>query len=92
LDPKPPLVEGLPYGASRLKDRSVARGAVRVGVGLMAFGAALFAVGWRAKANRLLEIAFGVTVVGWMALVIGSAFWLVSMIAERVQKKPKKTD
>jgi hypothetical protein len=60
------------------------------GVGVMALGAALFTVGWGYKIKSLVEAAFFVSLAGWMLLVIGSAFFLVSVTAGMVGHKKRR--
>jgi len=80
------LADGLPYGASKLHDRRMARRVMGGGVLLMAVGATVFAVGWRYKFNGLEQAAFVITLIGWMALIIGFAFWFVSTVAGKIGK------
>jgi hypothetical protein len=75
------LVEQLPYGASWLTEKRVARVVLAAGVIIMAFGAALFAVAWRARLSWLGEGAFVITLVGWMMVILAFAFGLVGWAA-----------
>ena len=54
------------------------------GVLLMALGATVFAVGWSHQFNGLEQAAFGMTLIGWMALIIGFAFWFVTTVAGKM--------
>jgi hypothetical protein len=82
------LADGLPYGASKLHDTQASTRVLGGGVLLMAVGATVFAVGWRFKINSLEAFAFVLTLIGWMALVIGFAFWFVTTVAKKFGKTP----
>jgi hypothetical protein len=77
------LVEHLPYGASMMQEKRVARVAMGTGLLIMAVGASLFAIGWGWKLTWLVEIAFVITLIGWMMVIIGFAFWVVSSVAKK---------
>jgi len=64
-----------------MQERRVWRGALGTGILVMAIGAAIFAVGWRAQWTWLVETAFFVTLVGWMMVILGFAFGSVSWAA-----------
>ena len=80
----------MPYAASRLKEKQTARALLQGGSGLMAFGGAVFAVGWWGHWNGMLEAAFIITLVGWMMVVIGFAFWVVSHAVQWMGFKSRK--
>jgi hypothetical protein len=84
------LVEQLPYGASIMQEKKVSRGILGLGVLVMAVGAAIFATGWTLHWNWLVEIAFVITLVGWMMVILGFAFWVVSHLAQRFPIKRDK--
>jgi hypothetical protein len=77
------LVEHLPYGASMMQEKRVSRVTLRTGLLVMAVGASIFAVGWSLKLTWLVETAFFITLIGWMMVIIGFAFWVVSSFAKR---------
>ena len=81
------LIEHLPYGASLIQEKKAYRGLLGLGILTMAFGAALFATGWWAKWSWLVETAFVITLVGWMMVILGSAFWVVSTLAKKFPVK-----
>ncbi len=85
------LVEQLPYGASLMQEKKVARVAMGSGLLTMAVGASIFAFGWGLKITWLVETAFFITLIGWMILIIGFAFWVVSSFAKRFPPKPHKS-
>lgn len=80
-------LEELPYGATYLQEKRVARVGFGLGLLLMAFGAAIFSVAWSRKWAYPLDIAFVVTLVGWMIIIISFAFWIVSSLAKRFPPK-----
>jgi hypothetical protein len=86
------ILERLPYGASRLEEGLVAWTAVGSGTLLMALGSALFAVGWWRKLNALMDVAFVVTLLGWMLLIISSAFLFVTTVAKKFPGKGPRKD
>lgn len=83
-------MKGIPYAAEALKETRVARRAAGGGVLCMAFGATLFALGWACKLRRLVETAFVVTLLSWMALVISFAFWFVASVAGKIPGKSRE--
>jgi hypothetical protein len=85
------LVEHLPYGASMMQEKRVARVAMGTGLLIMAVGASLFAIGWGWKLTWLVEIAFVITLIGWMMVIIGFAFWVVSSFAKKFPVKQGKS-
>jgi hypothetical protein len=78
------LVENLPYGASLLHEKKVARVAMGVGVLVMAAGAAIFSIGWKFHVTWLVETAFVITLIGWMMVILGFAFGVVGWAAKYV--------
>jgi hypothetical protein len=90
------LIEHLPYGASWMTEKKVARAALGAGIFIMALGAALFAVAWRAKITWLGETAFAITLVGWMMVILGFAFGVIGWASgvfsrgKAPQRKSKK--
>jgi hypothetical protein len=84
------LVEQLPYGASMMEEKKVSRGTLGLGVLVMAVGATIFAIGWTLHLNWLVEIAFVITLIGWMMVILGFAFWAVSTFAKRFPPKRGK--
>lgn len=81
------LIEQLPYGASLMQEKKVARVAMGTGLLIMATGSSLFSAGWWMKVNWLVETAFVITLIGWMMLIIGFAFWVVSSFAKNFPVK-----
>jgi hypothetical protein len=81
------LVEHLPYGASMMQEKRVARVAMGTGLLVMAVGSSIFAIGWGIKLTWLVESAFVITLIGWMMVIIGFAFWVVSSFAKRFPVK-----
>jgi len=77
-------LEELPYGASLLIEKNIAKSIMGIGLKVMALGGMIFAGGWKIKVNWILETAFVITLVGWMMLIIGFAFWTVSGISKRI--------
>ncbi len=77
------LVEHLPYGASMMQEKRVSRVTLGTGLLVMAVGATLFAIGWGMKITWLVETAFFITLIGWMMVIIGFAFWVVSSFAKK---------
>jgi hypothetical protein len=84
------LIEHLPYGASRMTEKKAARGAMGLGVFVMAVGAAFFAVAWRAKLTWLGETAFTVTLIGWMMVILGFAFNVIGWAAQVFPSRARK--
>ncbi len=83
-------LEQLPYGASFLREKEIARALMSAGSKIMAVGAAIFAIGWWDKISWLVETAFVITLVGWMMLIIGFAFWIVARLAKYMPlQRPK---
>ena len=70
-----------------MREKRVALVAMGAGFLLMTVGATLFAVGWRTKLEWVVETAFGVTLIGWMLLIISFAFWVVSAFAARYRMR-----
>lgn len=86
------ILERLPYGASLMEEKWAAWTAVGGGALLMALGSALFSAGWWFKLNALMDAAFVVTLLGWMLLIISSAFLLVTSLARKFPGKGPKKD
>jgi hypothetical protein len=84
------LVEQLPYGASRLTEKRVARVVLGTGIVIMAVGAALFSVAWRARLSWLGETAFVITLIGWMMVILAFAFGLVGWAARVFPHSPRQ--
>src|SRR5208282_4833837 len=84
------LVEHLPYGASLIQEKRVARGVMGVGVCVMAFGAAIFSIGWKLRVTWLVETAFFITLVGWMMVILSLAFGVVGWAAKYIPFHPGK--
>jgi hypothetical protein len=85
------MVEQLPYGASLMQEKKVARVTMGTGLLVMAVGATLFAIGWGWKLTWLVETAFVITLIGWMMVIIGFAFWVVSSFAKKFPIKQGKS-
>jgi len=77
------LVDRLPFGASMLKERKTALTGMGGGVLLMAVGASIFALGWWRKVIALVDVAFVVTLIGWMCFLVSFAFWFVTTLARK---------
>ena len=75
------ILEQIPYGASMLQERRVARGVMGFGVLVMAVGSAFFALGWWQKWTVWVETAFFFTLAGWMMVILGFAFAAVGWAA-----------
>ncbi len=84
------MVEQLPYGASMMQEKKVSRVTLGTGLLVMAVGASIFAIGWGMKITWLVEAAFFITLIGWMMVIIGFAFWVVSSFAKRFPIKRAK--
>ena len=84
------MLEHLPYGASLMQEKKVSMGTMESGILIMAVGATLFAIGWASHWTWLVEIAFVLTLVGWMMVILGFAFWVVSHFAKIVPFKSMK--
>lgn len=83
------FIEQLPYGATMLQEKKVARGAMGTGILVMAVGASIFSLGWWQKWTWLVETAFFITLVGWMMVILGFAFGVVGWAAHRFSRKGK---
>jgi len=73
-----------------MQEKKIARFAIGSGVLLMAAGASIFAIGWSFKINWIVEVAFVITLIAWMELVVSTAFWFVSSVARKVPLKIRK--
>ena len=85
------MMENLPYGASLIQEKRVARAGMGTGVLVMAFGAAFFSVGWKFHITWLVETAFVITLVGWMMVILGFAFGVVGWAAKHIPILKSKT-
>ena len=85
------MAENLPYGASLIQEKKVARVAMGLGIIVMAFGAAFFSVGWKLHITWLVETAFVITLIGWMMVILGFAFGVVGWVAKYIPFKPGKS-
>lgn len=73
-----------------MQEKKVARVTMGTGLLVMAVGASIFAFGWGLKITWLVETAFFITLIGWMMVIIGFAFWAVSSFAKKFPPKSTK--
>jgi hypothetical protein len=83
------FLEHLPYGASMLQEKRASRGVLGSGIVIMAVGAAVFSIGWKLHLNPVAETAFVITLVGWIMVIVGFAFWVVSTLAAKFPRKTR---
>lgn len=73
-----------------MQEKRVSRVTLGTGLLVMAVGAFIFAIGWGMKITWLVETAFFITLIGWMMVIIGFAFWVVSSFAKKFPIKNRK--